>query len=169
MEQEQEVSADEIKDLKMVRVQIEALPIIVVLFTPVAVAYANYFIPTFGFFFFFVRIEVMAEVGGLLISLVFIDFYTLLLVSIPALIVSIVASWMLHRLSNRRTTSDRVLRIMLVATIVWAIYFSVFIIGALSVSALVLGPFPVPFGPIAAVLSRGYIMRFTEQIDAHER
>ena len=164
MEQVSDLS-DTYINLKMARAESEPLPIIITFLTPVTVAYSTFSFPTFGIFFFIARIEFVYNVGQIVTRIIPSDFWNLLLISIPALIVSIAASGMLHRLSNGKTSSERVLRVMIAVTIVWAIYNSIFFFGALSVGQLVVGPFPVPFGPLAAVLSRKRIIRLTKEID----
>jgi hypothetical protein len=164
MEQVAERSRSEIKDLKIARAEWELVPIIVTFFTPISVGYAAFFSPMFIVFFLFGRIELVNDVGRTLIRLVFNGFWTLLLLSVPALIVSIIASGMLHRLSNGKTSPERVLRAMIIVTIVWAIYYSIFFFGSLSVGQPVVGPVPLPFGPLVAVLVRGHIMRRSEEI-----
>ena len=164
MEQVSDLS-DSYINLKMAKAEWELLPIIITFLTPVTVAYSALSFPTFGIFFFIARIEFVNNVGQIVTRIIPSDFWTLLLLSIPALIVSIVASGMLYRLSNGMTSSERVLLVMMAVTIIWVIYNSIFFFGALSVGQLVVGPFPVPFGPLAAVLSRERIMKLTREIN----
>jgi cbb3-type cytochrome oxidase subunit 1 len=165
MEHVSELSTSEIRDLKMARAEWEPLPIIITLFTPILVAYATFPGPMFGIVFVLGRIEFAIEASQIFTRWFFNEFWTLLLWSVPALIVSIVASGMLHRLANGKTSSERVLRVMIVVTIVWAIYSSIFFFGSLSVGRIVIGPVPVPFGPLVAILIRGRIMKMTKEID----
>jgi hypothetical protein len=163
------VSPDLVYDLKTTRTIREILPILVLLFTPITIVYDTHFLSNFSTFFVFARVDIITDVGVTYFALSFPYLAVFLVMSIPALIASIFSSWMLHRLSYRKITARGVFRAMIGVTVVWVIYLSIFFFGALFTGYIVVGPFPVPFGPLAAVLSRNYIMRLTEQIDELEK
>ena len=158
------VSPDLVDDLKMAQTLREDLPILVLLFTPITVAYSSYFEPVFSVLFLLGTINFNHY-----FQVTIFDPSSVLFFSVPALMASIVSTWILRRLSQRKTSSRNALRVVGGVTLIWAVYLSVFFFGALSVGRLVVGPFPVPFGPIIAVLSRGYLIRLSEQIDELEK
>jgi len=142
----------------------EDLPILILLFTPITVAYSSDFEPLFSVVFLLGSVDFNHYFQVTIFNL-----GAVLFLSVPALMASIVSTWILRRLSQRKTSSRNALRVVGGATLIWAVYLSVFFFGALSVGRLVVGPFPVPFGPIIAALSRGHLMRSSEQIDELER
>jgi hypothetical protein len=162
------VSPEQILDLKGERSFRQFLPVIVLMFTPITVSYQTVLGPTFSFFFFFGRIDVR------ILSMYYFTQFSLvysiafLAVSLPAFMVTIYSCWELRRLSQKKTTARGALRMMLAAIVAWAIYLVIFFLGSLSVGQLIIGPFPVPLAPLAAILSRGYIVDVTEQIDELE-
>ena len=144
------------------QVLLETLPILVVLLTPITVAYDGW-IPLFSVFFFFGSIDTSFLNGGLSLSLAHYPEYIVL--SFPALANSIAAFWALHRLSQKETDKRRALNEILAVTVAWAVYLSFFFILVLALGRLVVGPLPVPFGPLVAILSRGRILKMTKEID----
>ena len=162
------VSQDRIIDLKSDRIFREFLPVLMVVFTPITVSYDYSWGPTVSIFFLLGRVDLLPWRTYLPIQVVLAYPFVLLLVSMPALLVSVVSSWELHRLSQRKTTASGVLRAIVAATLAWAIYLFIYFLGTLSVGHPLIGPFPVPFTPLVAVLSREHIMRLTEEIDKAE-
>ncbi|MBY8998348.1 MAG: hypothetical protein KGD60_11510 [Candidatus Thorarchaeota archaeon] len=170
IDQDDVVSPDTIGDWKTTRTLREPLPILVLLFTPITVTYDSFIYPTFSIYFLFWRLDLMnLPIIGTYFGLTISYAATFLVLSVPALIVSIFSSWMLRRLSYEKTTSRGVLMAMIGVTVVWAIFLSIFFFGSLSVGRFMGGPIPVPFGPLVAVLSRGYIMKLSEHIDELEK
>ena len=162
------VSQDQIIDLKSDRVFREFLPVLIVVFTPITVSYDYVWGPAVSIFFLLGRVDLLPWRTYLPIQVVLAYPFVLLLVSMPALLVSIVSSWELHRLSQRKTTTRGALRVIIAVTLVWAVYLSIYFFGTLSVGHPLIGPFPVPFAPLVAVLSREHIMKLTEEIDKAE-
>jgi len=169
MEQDTAVSPYEITDLKADRGFRVTLPILVLLFTPITVVYESLLEPTISIFFLIGRVYYRPISMHLIIELFFDYPITFLVISVPALIATIVSSWMLRRLSNKSISSRGASLVIAGVTVVWALYLSIYFFGSLSIGHLFVGPFPLPFGPIAAIFSQEYIMKLTEQIDELER
>jgi len=164
IEKQETVILDELLDMKMAISNRIIFPIAVVFFTPLMITY-DYAI---SIIFFFGNLQINSSPLTF-----FFDIYPfiqiLIVFSIPALIVSIFSSWMLRRLTRKQTTTTRVLHAAIVATILWALYLSIWFFAILSLTGrLTIGPFPIPIGPIVAVQSRNSIIRMTEQIDSFE-
>lgn len=158
-----------VTDLKADRGFRQMLPILVVLFTPITISCDAWYAPAISLFFFFGRIDLRPLPIPYSLGLSFVYPYAFLILSIPALVVGIISAWELRRLSKKKTTARDALLAIVGVTVIWTVYLSIMFFGSLSIGRLVIGPFPVPFGPLVAVLSRDYITSVTEQIDELEK
>jgi len=162
MNQEQE-SSDEIRDIKTARSNLEILPIAVIFFVPSTIWFSHNLI----IYFLFGAVHISITPWNIYFEVQYIIPYLLTLFT-PALLVSVMLSLMLKRLSAKKTTTTRVLQTAVGATIVWVMYFSLYFFSELTFGRLSLGPIPIPIGPIVAVLIRNSILKMTEQIDSFE-
>jgi len=160
LDQDEADSTETIADLEADRSFRIFLPVLVLLFTPITVIFAEVFGPAVSIFFLFLRLDFNSP----FIGLSFVYEAAFLMISLPAIIMTIYSSFELRRLSQKKTTAESVLRRIAGATVVWAFYLSIYLFGSLSIGRPFF-PVPVPFGPLVAVLSRGYIMDVTEKID----
>jgi hypothetical protein len=168
IEQNKGASRDLIADLRASQSFRETLPILILIFVPITFAYAETLGPTLSVEFLWASFEYIPQsMYPFQVSLFIPAVY--LILSVPAFIASVVSAWALRRLAQKRTTSRNALRIIVGVTLVWAAYLLIFFFGSLSMGHFVVGPFPLPFGPIIAALSRKYIVRANEQIDDLER
>lgn len=161
-EHQSTLTLDEVRDIKAAMSNLAIVPTAVVFFVPHTIIWSGHSI---GVFFFFGTVEISIAPWNL-----YFEMYhflgSLLILFAPALAVSIVLSWMLRRLSTKKTTYTRVLQATIGATICWAIYLSIFFFGNLSIGFLSFGPIPIAIGPIVAVLCAKSIMKMADQIDA---
>jgi hypothetical protein len=168
IEQDTGATHDLIADLKTSQTFRETLPILVLLFAPIIVSYEVVFGPTLIFSFLLGSFSYAPELMYPF-QVSFFNPAVFLILSGPAIVASTVSAWALRRLAQKRTTSKNALRVIVGVTIVWAAYLLIFFFGSLSMGRFVVGPFPIPFGPIIAALSRGYIVRINEQINDLEK
>ncbi|UCE09471.1 MAG: hypothetical protein JSW61_10935 [Candidatus Thorarchaeota archaeon] len=166
---EEPATTDKVLDLRTRRTDRELLPILIVFFTPNAIAFQDYGLgDVFSFFFFLGRLDLWPQVMQLSFEFILPYPGELLLISGPALIAGIAATWQLRRLSRERSTRKGVLLAMVIVTVIWTAAHLGLFLGAPTAAQTFIPVLPLPFGPLTAVLLRDNILSLTEQIDSLE-
>jgi len=165
------LSSDEIIDLRSQKAIRVTLPIWLALISPVTIAFTDYHRSFLYISFFFGVQRIGFQPPSAYFGTIF-DYPLLMLgISLPYLLLGIVSAWQLHRLSIKRSTPRRVLIVISLAAAVWIIFnltgmFHIQSSGAVLMIGWIL---PLPIAPVAAILSRTYIMELTKRIESQEK
>jgi hypothetical protein len=168
---DERLSSDEIIDLRSLKAIRVALPICLVLISPITIAFSDYHKPWLYISFFLGVLWTGFQPPSAYFESIFYNPPIMLVVSLPYLLLGIVSAWQLHRLSIKRSTPRRVLIVISLAAAVWIIFnlTGMFYVQS-SGEVLIIGwILPLPIAPVAAILSRTHIMELTRRIESQEK
>jgi hypothetical protein len=166
---DERLSGDEIIDLRGWKTDRVAVPFLLALFSPILITF-HYGVGRLTIFFFFLWLDVGFHPPSIYFGSISPYFLQTLLISIPYLLLGMISTWQLHRLSTRRSSPRRVLIVISLAAAVWiSFYLMAIVFGLLHGVHSTIGPLPLPIPSVVAILSRTRIMELNRRIESLEK